>query len=147
MKRCVLSLLLMMLSSIVIGQGVEKQVIMSTGAPKAVGPFSQAILAGNTLYVSGQLPLDPVTGQMDTLDMEAEIRRVMANLEAVLKEAGMSYHDIVKATIFMTDIRNYGLINSVYGEYFKDAPPAREAFQVVALPKGAHVEISCIAVK
>jgi 2-iminobutanoate/2-iminopropanoate deaminase len=147
MKKCILSLLLAVLSYIVIGQEPEKQVILSPDAPKAVGPYSQAILAGNMLYVSGQLPLDPVTGEMDTLNREAEIRRVMSNLGAVLKEAGMSYQNIVKATIFMTDIRNYGLINSVYGEYFQDSPPAREAIQVVALPKGAHVEISCIAVR
>jgi len=147
MKRCVLSLLLTILSFVVIGQGVEKQVILSSDAPKAIGPYSQAILAGNTLYVSGQIPLEPATGLMDTLNIETEIRRVMSNLGAVLKEAGMSYHNIVKATIFMTDIKNYGLINSVYGEYFKDSPPAREAVQVVALPKGAHVEISCIAIR
>ncbi len=147
MKRYILSLFLAFLSIMGIGQGVEKQVIMSPDAPKAVGPYSQAILAGSTLYVSGQLPLDPATGQMDTLNLEAEIRRVMSNLGAVLEEAGMSYPNVVKATIFMTDIKNYGLINSIYGGYFRESPPAREAIQVVALPKGAHVEISCIAVK
>ncbi len=147
MRRNILSLSLMILSCMVIGQEADKQVIQSPDAPQAVGPFSQAILAGNTLYVSGQLPLDPVTGQMDTLNIETEIRRVMSNLGAVLKETGMSYENIVKATIFMTDIQNYGLINSLYGGYFADSPPAREAIQVVALPKGAHVEISCIAVK
>lgn len=147
MKRSILSLLLIVMSFMVIGQGIEKQVIQSPGAPKAIGPYSQAILAGNTLYVSGQIAIDPASGQMDTINMETEVRRVMSNLGAVLEEAGMTYQHMVKATIFMTDIKNYALINSLYGEYFKDSPPAREAIQVVALPKGAHVEISCVAVR
>ena len=128
-------------------QSTEKQVIQSPDAPKAIGPYSQAILAGNTLYVSGNIAIDPETGKMDTLNLETETRRVMSNLGAVLKEAGMSYNNIVKATIFMTDIKNYKQINTIYAEYFKDKPPAREAMQVVALPAGAHVEVSCVAVK
>ena len=128
-------------------QSTEKQVIQSPDAPKAIGPYSQAILAGNTLYVSGNIAIDPETGKMDTLNLETETRRVMSNLGAVLKEAGMSYNNIVKATIFMTDIKNYKQINTIYAEYFKDKPPAREAIQVVALPAGAHVEVSCVAVK
>jgi 2-iminobutanoate/2-iminopropanoate deaminase len=84
---------------------------------------------------------------MDTLNFETELRRVMLNLEAVLKEAGMSYENVVKATVFMTDLRNYKPMNTIYAEYFKKDPPARETVQVVALPKGAHVEISCIAVR
>ena len=147
MKRSILSMLLTVMSFMVIGQGIEKQVIQSPNAPKAIGPYSQAILAGNTLYVSGQIAIDPASGQMDTLSMETEVRRVMSNLGAVLEEAGMTYQHMVKATIFMTDIKNYALINSLYGEYFKDSPPAREAIQVVALPKGAHIEISCVAVR
>ena len=130
-----------------LAQTTEKVVIQSPDAPKAIGPYSQAILAGNTLYVSGNIALDPETGKMDTLNLETETRRVMSNLGAVLKEAGMSYDNIVKATIFMTDIKNYKQINAIYAEYFKDKPPAREAVQVVALPAGAHVEISCVAVK
>ncbi len=84
---------------------------------------------------------------MDTLNIETEIRRVMSNLGAVLKEAGMSYENVVKATIYTTDLKNYKLINTIYGEYFKKDPPARETVQVVALPAGAHVEVSCVAVK
>jgi 2-iminobutanoate/2-iminopropanoate deaminase len=128
-------------------QTTEKQVIQSPDAPKAIGPYSQAILAGNTLYVSGQIAIIPETGKMDTLNIDTEIRRVLSNLGAVLKEAGMTYDNVVKATIFTTDLKNYKLINTIYGEYFKDKPPARETVQVVALPAGAHVEISCIAVR
>jgi 2-iminobutanoate/2-iminopropanoate deaminase len=128
-------------------QTTEKQVIQSPNAPKAIGPYSQAILAGNTLYTSGQIAIIPETGKMDTLNFETEIRRVLSNLEAVLKEAGMTYENVVKATIYTTDLKNYKLINTIYGEHFKEKPPARETVQVAALPAGAHVEISCVAVK
>jgi 2-iminobutanoate/2-iminopropanoate deaminase len=129
-----------------LAQTTGKQVIQSPDAPKAIGPYSQAILAGNTLYVSGNIAIIPETGKMDTLNLEMEVRRVMTNLGAVLKEAGMSYENVVKATIFMTDIKNYKQINTIYAEYFMDKPPAREAVEVVALPAGAHVEVSCVAV-
>jgi len=128
-------------------QTTAKQVIRSPNAPKAIGPYSQAILAGNALYISGQIAINPETGQMDTLNIETEIRRVLSNLGAVLKEAGMTFEDVVKATIFTTDLKDYKLINTIYGEHFKKKPPARETVQVVALPAGAHLEISCIAVK
>lgn len=128
-------------------QKPEKQVIQSPDAPKAIGPYSQAILAGNTLYISGQIAMNPETGQMDTLNIETEVKRVLSNLGAVLKEAGMSYENVVKATIFTTDLKNYKLINTIYGEHFKEKPPARETVQVAALPAGAHIEISVIAVK
>jgi 2-iminobutanoate/2-iminopropanoate deaminase len=128
-------------------QTTEKQVIQSPNAPKAIGPYSQAILVGKTLYISGQIAINPETGQMDTLNIETELRRVLSNLEAVLKEAGMTYENVVKATIFTTDLKNYKLINTIYGEHFKEKPPARETVQVSALPAGAHVEISCVAVK
>ena len=121
--------------------------IQSPDAPKAIGPYSQAILAGSTLYISGQIAINPETGQIDTLNIETEIKRVLSNLEAVLKEAGMTYDNVVKATIFTTDLKNYKLINAIYSEHFKEKPPARETVQVVALPAGAHLEISCIAVK
>lgn len=147
MKKTGLSLFFIFLFMAGFSQSTEKQVIQSPDAPKAIGPYSQAILAGNTLYVSGNIAIDPETGKMDTLNLETETRRVMSNLGAVLKEAGMSYNNIVKATIFMTDINNYRQINTIYAEYFKDKPPAREAIQVVALPAGAHVEVSCVAVK
>lgn len=147
MKKAGFSLFFLILLVSGFPQSTEKQVIQSPDAPKAIGPYSQAIMAGNTLYVSGNIAIDPETGKMDTLNLETETRRVMSNLGAILKEAGMSYDNIVKATIFMTDINNYRQINTIYAEYFKDKPPAREAIQVVALPAGAHVEVSCVAVK
>lgn len=147
MKNTGIILIFFLMITSGLSQITEKQVIKSPDAPKSIGPYSQAILAGNALYVSGNIALDPETGQMDTLDIETETRRVLSNLEAVLKEAGMGFENVVKATIFMTDIKNYKTINAIYGEKFKDAPPAREAVQVAALPAGAHVEISCIAVK
>jgi 2-iminobutanoate/2-iminopropanoate deaminase len=147
MKKTLIGLFFIFILFSAYSQTNEKQSIQSPDAPKAIGPYSQAILAGNTLYVSGNIAIDPETGRMDTLNLETEIRRVMSNLGAVLKEAGMSYENIVKATIYTTDLKNYKLINTIYGEYFKEKPPARETVQVVALPAGAHVEVSCIAVK
>jgi 2-iminobutanoate/2-iminopropanoate deaminase len=145
MKKTGISLLFILILLSGYAQTAEKQVIQAPDAPKAIGPYSQAILAGNTLYVSGNIAIDPETGKMDTLNLETEIRRVMSNLGAVLKEAGMSYENIVKSTIYTTDLKNYKLINTIYGEYFKEKPPARETVQVVALPAGAHVEVSCVA--
>jgi 2-iminobutanoate/2-iminopropanoate deaminase len=148
MKKIFFLVLLFFVSiSLLLSQEIQTKAIQSPNAPKAIGPYSQAILAGNTLYVSGNIAINPETGLMDTLNLETEIRRVMSNLGAVLKEAGMTYENIVKATIYTTDLKNYKLINTIYSEYFKEKPPARETVQVVALPAGAHVEISCIAVR
>ncbi len=127
-------------------QNHEKQVIHSDKAPKAIGPYSQAIRVGNTLYLSGQIAINPNTGMMDTTSIEAEIRQVLNNLGEVLKSAGMGYENVVKATIYTTDLGNFKTINKIYGEYFKEKQPARETVQVVALPGKAHVEISAIAV-
>jgi 2-iminobutanoate/2-iminopropanoate deaminase len=147
MIRTGIILLWMFVISYGYAQTTEKQVIQSPDAPKAIGPYSQAILAGNTLYVSGQIAIIPETGKMDTLNIETEIRRVLSNLGAVLKEAGMTYDNVVKATIYTTDLKNFKLINTIYGEHFKEKQPARETVQVAALPAGAHVEISAIAVR
>ena len=147
MKRTSNILILILIISTGYSQATEKKVIFSPDAPKVVGPYSQAILTGNTLYISGNIAIDPETGKMDTLSMETEIRRVMTNLGAILNEAGMTYDNVVKATVFTTDLKYYKLINIIYGEYFKEKAPARETVQVVALPAGAHVEISCIAIK
>lgn len=147
MKNSLLITLAALLSFTLAAQDNQKTVINSPDAPKAIGPYSQAIMAGNTLYVSGSIAIDPETGKMDTLNIETEIRRVMSNLGAVLREAGMSYEHIVKATIYTTDLKHYQTINTIYGEYFGEKPPARETVQVVALPAGARVEISCVAVK
>lgn len=134
-------------TSFLSAQETSIKVISSPRAPEAIGPYSQAILAGNTLYLSGNIALDRETGDMDTLNMEKEVRRVMSNIKAILDEVGLSFENVVKSTIYTTDLGNYKLINDIYGEYFTKNPPARETVQVVALPKGAHVEISCIAVK
>jgi 2-iminobutanoate/2-iminopropanoate deaminase len=129
------------------GQSPTKQVIYSDQAPKAIGPYSQAIMIGNTVYLSGQIAIDPKTGKMDTLTIETEIKRVLDNLGEVLKSAGLSYENVVKSTIYTTDLKNFKTINTIYGTYFKEKQPARETVQVVALPGKAHVEISAIAVK
>jgi len=127
-------------------QPLVKHVLSSKDAPAAIGPYSQAIRVGNTLYCSGQIALDPQRSELVDDTIENETRQVLENLGAVLREAGMDYCDVVRATIYMTDIENYGKINSVYAQYFREKPPARAAVQVVSLPKQANVEISCIAV-
>jgi 2-iminobutanoate/2-iminopropanoate deaminase len=146
MKKTILSLFFIVFLITGYSQSTERKVIISPDAPKVVGPYSHAILAGNTLYVSGQIAINPENGQMDTLNFETEFRRVLSNIECILKEAGMSWENIVKATIYTTDLKNYKLINTIYGEKFTKDPPARETVQVVALPVGAHVEVSCVAV-
>jgi 2-iminobutanoate/2-iminopropanoate deaminase len=126
---------------------VSKQVIYTEKAPKPIGPYSQAILAGNTLYLSGQIAIDPASGRMDTVDIVTETKRVMDNLGEVLKAAGMGFDNIVKATIYTTDLKNFKTINAIYAGYFRENMPARETVQVAALPGKAHVEISAVAVK
>lgn len=125
-----------------------KKVITSTQAPTPIGPYSQAILSGDTLYISGQVPMNVKTGKLEMASIEAETKCVMSNLEAILKEAGMTFKNVVKCSIFISDMNNFGRINEVYGQYFdKDIAPARETVQVAALPRGVNVEISAIAVK
>lgn len=124
-----------------------KTIINSPNAPAPIGPYSQAVLNGNTLYVSGAIALDPISGVMIQSDIETETHQVMKNIGAILKAANMNYSSIVKTTIFVTDLGNFTKINTVYGSYFPADFPARETVQVSALPKGANVEISVIAVK
>jgi 2-iminobutanoate/2-iminopropanoate deaminase len=147
MKKTGISLIFMFILIAGYSQTIERKAITAPEAPKVVGPYSHAILAGNTLYVSGQIGINPENGQMDTLNFETEFKRVLTNIEAILKEAGMSWDNIVKATIYTTDLKHYKLINTLYGEKFSKDPPARETVQVAALPVGAHVEVSCIAIK
>jgi len=147
MKKTIFSLFFILILFAGYSQGTERKVITAPDAPKVVGPYSHAIMAGNTLYLSGQIAINPENGQIDTLNFETEFRRVLTNIEAILKEAGMSWGNVVKATIYTTDLKNYKLINTIYGEKFKKDPPARETVQVAALPVGAHVEVSCIAVR
>lgn len=124
-----------------------KKAISIKGAPAPIAPYSQAILAGNTLYISGQIPVNPMTGELVLTSIEDSVNQIMSNINNLLNEAEMTLSNVVKCTIFMKDMNDYGAINDVYGSYFKEVPPAREAVQVARLPKDVTVEISCIAVK
>lgn len=127
---------------------MPRDVIQTADAPKAIGPYSQAIAASGskTLYCSGQIPLDPKTGELVTGDIAAQTERVMKNLEAVLQKAGASFGSVVRCGIFLTDLGDFGKVNEVYARYFPSNPPARATVQVSALPRGSKVEIDCIAV-
>ena len=125
---------------------MKREVIKSPNAPAAIGPYSQAIKAGNTLYCSGQIPIDPSTGDLVNESIEAETRQVLENLRAVVTEAGFTLADVVRTTVYMTNMEDYAKINAVYGQYFQASPPARVAIQAANLPKYVNVEISCIAV-
>ena len=124
--------------------------VVNTGeAPKAIGPYSQAVTAeeGRLVFCSGQIPIDPATGDLSGAgDVRAETHRVMQNLAAVLRAAGGSLDDVVKTTIYLTDLQNFAFVNEFYGSYFQGSPPARATVQVAGLPKGAQVEIDAIAV-
>jgi 2-iminobutanoate/2-iminopropanoate deaminase len=124
-----------------------KKVIHTNNAPAPIGPYSQAIAAGNFVFVSGQIPLDPATGELVSENVKAETKQVMENIKAVLLEAGLGFDHIVKTSIFLTDIQSFAQVNEVYGTYFTDQYPARETVQVAALPKNVNVEISVIAIK
>lgn len=126
---------------------MEKIVINTPNAPAPIGPYNQAIVSGDTLYISGQICIDPVTNELDNKDVQAETHRSMKNLKAILEAAGMTFKNVVKTTIFITDMKQFGEINEVYGKYFTGDFPARETVQVAALPKFVNVEISMIAVK
>ena len=121
--------------------------IQSPAAPAAIGPYSQAIQAGQTVYVSGQLPIDPSTGAFAGEDIKSQTRQSLTNIKAILTEAGMSMADVTKTTVLLADIAEFGAMNEVYAEFFAEPFPARAAFQVAALPKAAKVEIECVAVK
>ena len=124
-----------------------KQIIQSNNAPAPIGPYSQAVLAGNTLYTSGQIAIDPSTNQLKTIDIAEETRLVMQNLKAVLNAANMDFEHVVKASIFLKDMNQFTEVNEIYGSFFVSNPPARETVQVAKLPKDVNVEISVIAIK
>ncbi len=126
---------------------MEKKIITSTNAPAPIGPYSHANLIGNTLYVSGQVAKDALTGEMVVGEIKAETKKVMQNVEAILKEAGMDFTNVVKTTIFCINLGDFASINEVYGSFFTDNFPARETVQVSKLPLNVNVEISVIAVK
>ncbi|AYQ36078.1 MULTISPECIES: RidA family protein [Runella] len=126
---------------------MSKKIIFTTAAPSPIGPYSQAVMVGDTLYVSGQIPIDPDNGDLVTGNIENEARQVMLNIGAILKEAGLHYHNIIKTSIFLKDMNNFGKVNEVYGHFFSGHYPARETVEVSRLPKDVNVEISVIAVK
>ena len=122
------------------------QIIATNEAPKAIGPYSQAIRSGNTLYTSGQIALDPATGNLVEGDFAAQAHRVFENLKAVLTAAGTGFKNVVKATVYLTDLANFATLNEIYASYFGDTKPARTTIGVAQLPKGGLVEIDLIAI-
>lgn len=125
-----------------------KKIINTSKAPAPIGPYNQAVLSGNTLYTSGQIAFDPKSGELILSSISEETKQVMENLKAVLSEADMSFGNVVKTSIFISDMNNFGKINEIYGSYFDaDTAPARETVQVARLPKDVNVEISMIAIK
>ena len=121
-----------------------KQVVRTDAAPAAVGPYSQAVAVDGWLWVSGQIPLDPATGELVTGDIEAATRRVLDNLKAVVEAAGAGLDQAVRVTIYLTDLGRFETVNSIYAEYFTDSPPARACVEVSRLPKGAEVEMDAV---
>jgi 2-iminobutanoate/2-iminopropanoate deaminase len=126
---------------------MDKIIVKTTNAPAPIGPYNQAVLAGDTLYISGQICINPVNGELKKKDIQEETHQVMQNLKAILLAAGTGFNNVVKTTIFITDMNQFGEINEVYGKYFDGDFPARETVQVAALPKFVNVEISMIAIK
>ena len=126
---------------------IVKQVITTPRAPAAIGPYSQGIKAGNLLFVSGQIPIDPATGALiEAKDIPSQTRRVLQNIQQILSSAGASIDNVVRTTVFLKDMNDFAEMNRVYGEFFTEAPPARATVEVARLPKDAAVEIDCIAV-
>jgi 2-iminobutanoate/2-iminopropanoate deaminase len=123
-----------------------KKIIQIPGAPAPIGPYSQAILKNDTLYVSGQIPLNPVSGELVTETIDAATRQVLENIGALLAEAGMDYTHVVKCSIFLKDLNDFAVVNGIYASFFTAEPPARETVQVSKLPMDVPIEISCIAV-
>ena len=124
-----------------------KKIINSTDAPKAIGPYSQAVEANGTLYISGQIPINPAVAKIEATDITSQTEQVFANIKAILDEAGYSFTDVVKSTVFIADIADFAAMNEVYKKYYHVVCPARSAFAVKSLPLGALVEIETIAVK
>jgi reactive intermediate/imine deaminase len=125
---------------------MKKQIISTNGAPKAIGTYSQAVKVGNTVYLSGQIPLDPANGEMVAGDIRAQITRVFDNLAAVAKAAGGSLQDVVKLNVFLIDLKNFPSVNEIMAQYFKEPYPARAAVGVAALPRSAQVEMDAVMV-
>ena len=125
-----------------------KKIINTSNAPAPIGPYNQAVLSGSMLYTSGQIAINPNTGELETDDIKSETKLVMQNLKAILTEAGMTFENVIKSSIFISDMHNFAAINEVYGTYFnEETAPARETVEVANLPKFVNVEISVIACK
>jgi 2-iminobutanoate/2-iminopropanoate deaminase len=122
-----------------------KKIVSTNEAPGAIGPYSQAVRSGSFLFCSGQIPLDPKSGQIVSGDITAQTRRVLDNIAALLRAEGLNFDDVVKTTVFLTNLDDFQIVNEIYGSYFKQNPPARSTVQVAALPRGANVEIEVIA--
>lgn len=123
-----------------------KKFIQIPGAPAPIGPYSQAVLINNTLYVSGQIPLNPMTGNLEVENVEIATNRVLSNIKSLVEEAGMSLSNVVKCSIFLKSMDDFSTVNSIYASYFSENPPARETVQVAKLPVDVPIEISCIAI-
>jgi len=123
---------------------MQRQLISTDRAPRAIGPYSQAVRAGDTVYVSGQIPLDPASGELISGNIDAEIRRVLDNLQAIAAAAGGSLEQVVKLTVFLTDLAHYAQVNQIMQQYFREPYPARAAIGVAALPRGARIEMECV---
>src|SRR5215212_9468237 len=126
---------------------MEKTIINTKNAPAPIGPYNQAVIVDNTIYISGQICIDPSSGNLKNRDIQEKTQQAMQNLKSILQEAGMNFSNVVKTTIFITDMNRFSEINEIYGKYFTDDFPARETVQVSALPKFVNVEISMVAVK
>lgn len=124
---------------------MPKSVVQTTAAPAAIGPYSQAVRAGNLLFVSGQIPLDPASGQLAATDVEGQTKRVLENMRAILKAGQTDFKDVVKTTIFLKDMNDFQKVNEVYGQFFAPPYPARATVEVARLPRDVRVEIECIA--
>jgi reactive intermediate/imine deaminase len=124
-----------------------KKIISTADAPAAIGPYSQAVEAGNTLWLSGQIPLDPATKELVPGGIEEQIRQVFKNLKAVVSAAGASFDDVVKITVFLTDLSHFALVNKIMAEHFREPYPARSSIGVASLPRGAQVEVECIVAR
>jgi len=123
----------------------KRQIIQADNAPRAIGPYSQAVATGEFVFTSGQLPINPVSGQIEVTDFDAQVRQVLNNLSAVLKAAGSDLKKILKCTVFLTDLNTFACLNAVFEEYFPESPPARSAVSVIRLPRDAQLEIEAIA--
>ena len=123
---------------------MPRQIISTDDAPRAIGTYSQAVRTGDTVYMSGQIPLDPATGELVGNDMEAQIRRVFDNMAAIARAAGSDLNAAVKVTVFLLDLKHFALVNQIMAQYFREPYPARAAVGVVSLPRGAQVEMECV---